>query len=358
MPIFSGEFWKFKQITDSINFDHFLALTDETGMLQHAKFSIPDRRLGYTTDDNARALVISTREYALESDMKWSALAGRFLAFLIGMQRPDGRLHNFMSYTREVGNDLDSGDHLGRVLWATGCVLDSPLPPGFRASAKEVFDKALPWALQSTSLRVKAHAIKGLSRYVSRFGEDLNARQNLSHLVKQLVATYKGNCSDDWEWFENILSYENWRLPESLFEAYLFGENCLGIANATLSFLRSVEFRDDMLIPVGSEGWYPRNLVRAEFDQLPVEAGSAVEALAVAAEATGSSQYSDLALQALRWYHGWNLKGVTVYDARSGACCDGISPAGLNMNKGAESTLSYLLAATRLELMFLHGNRL
>ena len=217
MPSFSRKLWKFKRFIDSINFDHFLALTDETGMLQHSKFSIPDRRLGYTTDDNAHALFVSTREYALESDTKWSALAGRFLAFLIGMRKPDGRLHSFMSYAREVRNDLESGDHLGRALWASGCVVDSPLPAGFRVSAKEVFDKALPWALQSTSLRVKAHAIKGLSRYVSRFSEDLNARQNLSHLVNQLVTTYKGNRSDHWEWFEDILSYENWRLSECLF---------------------------------------------------------------------------------------------------------------------------------------------
>ena len=356
MPSFSRKLWKSKRFTDSINFDHFLALTDETGMLQHSKFSIPDRRLGYTTDDNARALVVSTREYVLESDTKWSALAGRFLAFLIGMQKPDGRLHNFMSYAREIRNDLNSGDHLGRVLWATGCVVDSPLPAGVKASAKEVFDKALPWALQSTSLRVKAHAIKGLSRYVSRFREDLNARRNLSHLANQLVTTYKGNRSTDWEWFEDILSYENWRLSECLFEAHLVGENCLDVAEECLRFLISVEFRDNMLIPVGSEGWYRRNLVRAEFDQLPVEAGSAVEALAVAAKATGSSQYWDLALQALEWYHGRNRKGVTLYDARSGACYDGISPAGLNLNKGAESTLSYLLAATRLRSMFLHAN--
>jgi hypothetical protein len=115
----------------------------------------------------------------------------------------------------------------------------------------------------------------------------------------------------------------------------LVGENCLGIAKAPLRFLKSVKFRDDMLIPVGSEGWYRRNLVKAEFDQLPVEAGSAVEALVVAANAAVSSQYSDLALQALKWYHGWNRKGVTLYDARSGACYDGISPAGLNLNKGA-----------------------
>lgn len=348
MPSSSIKLSKFKRFIGSMNFDHFLALTDETGMLQHSEFSIPDRRLGYTTDDNARALVVSTRQFGFKSDKKWSVRAGRFLAFLIGMQTPDGRFHNFMSYTRELRNDLDSGDHLGRAMWATGRVVNSHLAAGIKASAKEVFDKALPWALQSTSFRVKAHTIKGLSRYVNHFGEDLNARRNLSQLVSQLVNAYRGNSSNDWRWFENILSYENWRLPECLFEAYLVGENCLDVAEQSLRFLISAEFKDDLFVPIGSEGWYPRNRARAEFDQLPVEAGSAVETLGVAAKATGSSHYWDLALRALEWYHGKNLKNVTLFDARTGACYDGISTSGLNLNQGAESTLSYLLAVTRL----------
>jgi hypothetical protein len=113
-----------------------------------------------------------------------------------------------------------------------------------------------------------------------------------------------------------------------------------------------------MFAPVGSEGWYRRNLVKAQFDQLPVEAGSAVEALAIAGVTTGSSQYWDLALQALSWYHGRNQKGVMLYDAKSGECYDGISPLGLNLNKGAESALSYLLAATRLQLIGQQKRRL
>ena len=340
---------KLRQYVDTLNFDHFLAITDETGMLQFSKFSIPDRRLGYTTDDNARALVVSKRQYELKMDDSWAALASKFLSFLMWMQRPDGSFHNFMSYTREVSNDYDSGDHLGRVLWATGCVVDSHLPVGVRASAKEVFDKALPWAIQSTSPRVVAHAIKGLCGYLRQNSEDENAKRNLSYLVNKLVKLHVQNSSDEWRWFEGILSYENWRLPESLFQAFSAGEECLEIAVKSLEFLIDIEFRGDMLIPIGSEGWYPRNGVRTEFDQLPVEAGSAVEALATAAKAVGSSYYWDLASKATEWYHGTNLKAVKLYDARTGACCDGITPESLNLNQGAESTLSYLLAVTRLQ---------
>jgi len=345
---------KLRSFADSVKFDHFLALTDETGMLQHAKFGVPDRRLGYTTDDNARALVVSTFQCDFELDRKWAVLAGRFLAFLVGMQRTDGRLHNFMSYSREVRDDLDSGDHLGRALWATGCVVDSHLPAEVRATAKEVFDKALPWAFHSTSPRAWAHAIKGLSRYVSHFAEDSNAKQNLSQLVKRLVMLYEGNRSEGWRWFENVLSYENWRIPESLIEAYLVGGDSLEVAEESLRYLINIEFMQDVLVPVGSEGWYVRNGARAEFDQLPVEAGSAVETLVIAAKATGSSAYWDLALQALEWYHGRNLKKARVYDEDSGACYDGISPAGPNLNKGAESTLSYLLAVTRIRSVLLN----
>jgi hypothetical protein len=248
---FSRKLSKLKPFIDSLEFDHFLALTDETGMLQHSKFSIPDRRPGYTTDDNARALIVSTRQYDLRLSEEWSRLASRFLAFLMAMQGPDGRFHNFMNYGREVEDDLGSGDHLGRALWATGSVVDSRLAAGVRASAKEVFDKALRWALESTSPRVKAHAIKGLSRYINRFGDDLNAGRNLSYLVNQLYATYEANRSADWRWFEDVLSYENWRLPECLFEAYLVGQDCLKVAEESLKFLISVEFIDGMFAPVG-----------------------------------------------------------------------------------------------------------
>jgi hypothetical protein len=358
MPRLSPKLSKFERFLDSVKFDHFLSLADDTGMLQHSRFSIPDRRLGYTTDDNARALVVAARQYDLELSREWLMLTRRFLAFLIGMQEPDGRFHNFMSYAREVEGDLGPGDHLGRALWATSCVIDSlHLPAGIKASAKEIFDKALPSALASTSLRVKAHAIKGLSRYVSRFRGDSNARRNLSGLVQELSIAYRASCSCDWKWFEDILSYENWRLPECLFEAYLVGENCLAFAEESLRFLIGVEFKGGMLIPVGSQGWYRRNSVGAEFDQLPVEAGSAVEALAVAAQATGRSRYWDLALRALRWYHGKNRKRVTVYDAESGACHDGVSSTGLNLNRGAESTISYLLAVTRIRSMTMCRHR-
>lgn len=334
------------KLLDRVRFDHFLALTDETGMLQHSKFTVPDRRLGYTTDDNARALIVSTREYDRKPRKRWLNLVSRFLSFLIGMQVPDGRFHNFMSYNREMGEDMDSGDHLGRSLWATGVVVDSALPAGVRASAKEAFDKALPWAFRSISPRVRAHAIKGLCRYISQHPEDLNAKKNLSSLVKQLNNQYLSNRSEEWPWFENVLAYENWRLPECLFEAHAAGEECLEIAQDSLEFLIQVEFRNRTFIPVGSEGWYPRNGARAEFDQLPVEAGSAVEALAAAARATNSSRYWDLTLHALKWYHGSNLRKVSVYEAKTGACYDGITRQGLNQNKGAESALSYILAVT------------
>jgi len=129
MLSFSRKLSKFKPFIDSLGFDHFLMLTGETGMLQHSKFSVPDRRLGYTTDDNARALIVSTRRYDLSLNAKWSGLGGRFFAFLMAMQGPEGRFHNFMNYGREVEDDLGSGDHLGRAIWSTGHVLDSHLAP-------------------------------------------------------------------------------------------------------------------------------------------------------------------------------------------------------------------------------------
>lgn len=340
---------KLKRLAYSVNFDHYCSLTDDTGMLQHSKFSVPDRRFGYTTDDNARALVISTRQFDLNPEAEWSKLSQKFLAFLVGMQRSDGRFHNFMTYNREVEDDYDSGDHLGRALWALGCVVDSTLSDGMRASAKEAFDRALPWALQSTSVRVRAHAIKGLCRYVSSFREDQNAKRNISCLANKLVTEYQENHSDDWKWFENILAYENWRLAECLFEASQVGEDVLKVAEESLRFLIRIEFVDGTLVPVGSNGWYPRNSIRAEFDQLPVEAGSAVEALTTAAKTLDSEEYRRLALHALEWYHGRNIKNMALWDVRTGACYDGLSSHGLNLNQGAESTLSYLLAATSLQ---------
>jgi hypothetical protein len=277
------------------------------------------------------------------------SLTNKFLTFLLAMQEPDGRLHNYMSYGRELAHDEDTGDHLGRTLWATGCVVDSSLPRAIKDPAKEIFDKALPWALRSSSPRVGAHAIMGLARYVNHFKDDSNAKRNLSRLVKELTTLYEGRRSGDWRWFEDVISYENWRLPECLFESSLVGEDCLEVAEESLGFLAEVEFVDGMLVPVGCNGWYPRGGTKAEFDQLPVEAGSAVEALASAALASRSSHYMDLAMAAFGWYHGANQMKANLYDPSTGACHDGITSSGLNLNQGAESTLSYLLAVTRLK---------
>ena len=336
--------WKLQK---SLKFDHFFALTDHLAVLQHAKFSIPARREGYTVDDNARALTFAAKAQALWPSDKLSELQRKLLAFLLLMQSQDGQLHNLMDFSHRITDHPSVGDHVGRAIWAMGAVINSDLPAGMKKSAQLVFDRALPWAKKSPSPRTKAYACLGFAERLHSDKEDPNLVTNLKELANSLLECYNHNRSPDWEWFEGILSYDNARLSQALLAAYQsLGEKVyLDAAERSLGFLIKATTIDGNFVPIGSDGWYVKGGKRAFYDQQPIEAGGMVETTALAHKLTHSTLYETTLRQALGWFYGINTKSVRIYDESTGACYDGITQSGLNENQGSESTLAYLLAA-------------
>jgi hypothetical protein len=326
-------------------------MTDDLGMLQHSKYATPNKKEGYTTDDNARALIACTNYLMLFNDSTVKRLIDTYLGLLFYMQRSDGKMRNFLSYDRKLLEEIGSEDCMGRTLWACGYCLDSELPKATKLLAREIFDKIFRWTSSFASPRAKAYSIIGLFHYRKACPEDQNVKINIASLADQLIKQFEVESSGGWDWFESSLTYSNARLPHSLFLAYeATGKNSyLKVASKSMKFLTNIQTIDKVFVPIGNRGWYVRGSDRAIYDQQSVEASCTTEAAIAAFRNTNEESYLKAAYEAFEWYLGGNLKGLTLYDPENGSCCDGITPQGLNQNKGAEATLSYLQARLKLE---------
>ena len=335
----------------TLRLDGLKALTDETGIFQHTKYSTIARKEGYTTDDNARALISALRYYRIYKDPEAIRLSNTYLSFLLYMQRPDGCFHNLLGFDRGFKDDLGSEDCMGRALWASGYTLSSDAPEGMKRVAKEILDGGLQSAHSFTSPRAWAFTILGLHNYYKAFPDDKNIIDIMRAFSRRLIDLYRFEAMDGWHWFEPYLTYSNSRLPQALFAAHeSVGEpSFLQVAQSSLDFLIETQLIEDMFIPIGTDGWYEKNGVRALYDQQPIEASCMVEAMIAAFDSTGDESYEKAAKIVFEWYHGRNTKGVVIYNPETSTCYDGITSEGLNRNQGSEATLSYYLAYLRLK---------
>jgi len=327
------------------------SLTDDTGVLQHTKYSIPNRKEGYTTDDNARALIACVKFLQLHhNDSDVSKLVNTYLSFLFHMQKPDGKFHNLLSYNRVFLDDVGSEECMTQSLWACGHAISTSILKGVKYTAKEIFDKGLQHTSSLKSPRAKAFTILGLCFYHEAFPDDRNPLKNIVSLTDQLLHNYQQASSPDWPWFEPYLTYANARLSQALFRAYevIGDERYLQTAKESFDFLVRVQVIDNNFVPIGNKGWYKKGGKRALYDQQPIEASCMVEAALAAFRVTGDEKYQRIAHIAFGWFLGKNSQDVMVYNPKTGSCYDGITPKGVNLNQGAEATVSYLLA--RLEL--------
>jgi len=256
-------------------------------------------------------------------------------------------LHNFMDFSLDLIGKPTIGDHLGRTLWATGAMLNSEVAEGMKASARLVFDRALPWARISDSLRTKAYACLALHERMFAEPDDKNLETDLRETSAGLLKAYQLNKDDGWQWYENTLTYDNARLSQAMLVGYevLHDEALLNAGEETLRFLNNAQTQNGICTPIGNNGWYTKGKAKALYDQQPIEPGAMVEAAAFAYQLTHDKSYEDMARRALGWFFGMNTKNVTVYDVTSGGCYDGVGERGLNHNQGAESTIAFLLAA-------------
>ena len=338
-----------------LKLDHLRRMTDATGMLQHALFTVPNYREGYTTDDNARALVVS----ALLEELGYSEaqdLSTTYLAFLWhAFHTENGRFRNFMDYERRWMEDIGSDDSHGRALWALGTMLGRSNTPSLHSMAGRAFEMALPAINETTSPRAWAFALVGIHEYMRRFAGDRRASQTRDMLGGRLLELYRHHRKDDWRWFEDSLSYCNAVLPHALI---LCGESMPDPA-MTEAGLESLRWLSDLqrgepdgkhFVPIGSNGFYRRGEERARFDQQPVEAQATVSACLEAYRATGDKRWRIEARRAFEWFLGRNDLNLPIYDPTMGGCRDGLHPDRPNENQGAESTLAFLQSLLELRL--------
>ena len=329
-----------------LKLDHLERMTDDTGLLQHARYSVSDRAHGYTTDDNARALVVATKYYDLFNDDRAEELLSTYLSFVRYAQREDGLFRNFMGYDRRFREEVGSDDCFGRALWGTGYVIHRG-PRTYLQFATEVFETAINRhsVLLVMSLRARAYAIMGLYYYLERYAESRDMEHKIDTLARKNVDVFRAQSGPNWCWFEPMITYGNALLPHSLFLAHEV-TGCaeyLDVATSTLDFLIEKCHRGDHFSLVGNQGWGKEGVETAQFDQQPIDACGLVEACKAAFRATGRRDYLRYMREAFDWFLGVNDLGASLYDFRTGACADGLTARGPNQNQGAESTLCCLL---------------
>jgi len=320
-------------------------------VIQHAIFSIPNRRTGYTTDDNARALIAAIMEFERTQSRQTLRLVSTYLSFLHYAQTPAGRFHNFMAFDQVWLDDQGSDDCFGRVLWACGYALSADLHPNIKKVAKELFDRACRWIPFSQSLRARAYTAMGCYYYLQHVPESEDVRATLGELADSICAEFNYTAKPDWAWFEQVLTYSNGMMPRALCLAYreLQNEEHLKVALESLDFLTSVCMVDGMLHPVGCNGWYIRGRERAWYDQQPVDPMCHMLAYLAAYDVTNDEKYLQLAKTSFDWFFGHNSVGEALHDPVTGGCSDALGPEGRNLNEGAESTVCCLLAQLSMQ---------
>jgi glycosyltransferase involved in cell wall biosynthesis len=334
--------------------DHLLRMTDDTGIIQHAAYSVPARRTGYCVDDNARALIVAVRADRIHGGADTRALVTRYLSYLHGSQQPDGSFRNFMSYERVLDSALASDDCIGRAIWALGITASIAADHGCRLLAREMLTRALPHA-RELGPRGSAQVILGIVSLLAVEPGAAEERRMLDDLVAKLLDAYRANATDDWRWFESTLTYDNAILPYALLAAYsVTGERlALRDARESLEFLEGICFEGDQLELVGNTGWHSSGGEKASADEQAIDATALVLAFSCAYTVTKDRHYLRRMREAFAWFLGANRLGVPLYDFATGGCHDGIGMSHVNKNQGAESTICFLLAL--LEMLKVDG---
>jgi glycosyltransferase involved in cell wall biosynthesis len=331
-----------------IKLNHLRNLTDNIGCIQFSKLATPDISSGYTVDDNARALIVSTIHDKLYNSEISKELSDIYLNFLERVHDEDGKFNDMTYEDKKL--IPTSEDAIGRTLWALGHLINNSNDNELITKAKKMFDKSHLLIENNSSPRAKAFSVIGLYHYYKKYNEE-QILSKIKKLVDSLVDSYKKEATEEWSWFESYLTYSNSKIPEVLFLAYNLTKNqeYLEIAEKSLKFLTNLVFFKDELSPIGQNGWYNRNGIRSFFDQQPIDASSMVQTYLTAYAITHKEDYYNNAVLAFNWFLGKNHLKQMIYNDVTGGCHDGLSKSSINLNQGAESTIEYLISRLMLE---------
>ena len=341
-----------KQIIDpdampSFSMAHIKRLTDDTGIVQHAKYGIPNLKEGYCLDDNARALILAILAYQQTKSKVALELLPIYLSYIQYMQCDNGNFRNFLSFTREYLDEVGSEDSFGRTIWSLGYLINNAPNNSYREFATELFHKSVPHFKNLKHLRGIANTMIGLSSYMKANPGDEQIKSEFDQLAASLKAAYHANQNGHWHWFEEKMTYDNAILPLALLCHYQAtkDEDSLDIALETMEYLSQRTLIQGYLNPVGNDGWlYDAGDEMAEYDQQAIETMAMVLMYFKAYEITHDLTYIKQMYLCYQWFLGENSLKLPLYDHETKGCGDGLQRHGVNRNQGAESTLAYWIS--------------
>lgn len=338
----------------AINLSHIKNMTDDTGILQHAKYTTPNLHHGYCVDDNARGLIALTKYYSLKKDKDVLPLIHKYLAFLLyAFNSENSRFRNFMSYDHRWLELAGSEDSHARALWGLGVAVKEAPDSSIRNMAMRLFLEALPIVQHFTSPRGWAYSVLGLQEYLSIYGGDSHACKIRDDLAKRIFKLFKNNASEDWCWCEKTATYGNAILSNSLILAgkSMSDEDMYNMGIKSLKWLLKVQTASDgHLSVIGNQGWFEKNGNRTVFDQQPLEVKSLISACLDVYMITGDKKWFEESERCMGWFLGENDLGIPVCDYKTGGCGDGLEIQGVNANQGAESTLAWVISLINMNM--------
>jgi glycosyltransferase involved in cell wall biosynthesis len=334
------------EILPKFSLTHVIRLTDDTGIVQHAKYGIPNLKEGYCLDDNARALIMALMAYQRNKSKEAFELLPVYLSYIHYMQTDDGNFRNFLSFNRQYLDEVGSEDSFGRTIWALGHLISCAASNSYREFALEIFSRSYPHFKTLTHLRGMANTIIGISLYLQVFPTDEGMVNQLAELTQPLIDAYERNQAEDWQWFEEKMTYDNAILPLALLHsAEITGnEKAKKIAMKTMAFLDRLTLSNGYLSPVGNDGWYYKGKTFPIYDQQAIETMAMVLMHFQAYQIFREPEYIEKMFLCYKWFLGENTLRAPLYDHETKGCCDGLLPTGINRNQGAESTLAYLIS--------------
>ena len=343
---FSKKAREFFDRVPKLDFSYIEILTKPTGMLQHAKYNIPDYHHGYCLDDNCRALLLFCKAYNHLTPQYRNKYISIYLSFIHYAQKEDGAFRNFMSFDQQFLEHIGSDDSFGRTIWALGYLISKNEIAIYHPIAKELFDKAFPHMEDCQSARAVAYQILGLLHYLEKYPEDKKIQKQLVRSCQFLIEEYKAARDENWHWYEEIITYDNAILPLSILRAsrFLKHKELEKVGLESSSFLDQVIFRKGYFSSIGNRNWLNKDTICSDFGQQPIEVSSTIMLYEELHHHAIAVNCKERILETFSWFLGANLKGEVLFDYQNMACYDGLEEYGVNKNQGAESNLAFWLS--------------
>lgn len=329
-------------IPSKFHLDHIIRLTNQVGILQHAKFSLPNYHHGYCLDDNARALQLVSFARSTYNIKDYDHLIDTYLNYILYLQNDDGRFKNFLSFENHFLDDVGSDDSFGRAIMALGIVMQLDQRSYINQIVTYLIDKSYNWLTETKSIRTAAYIICGLYAIHSSKKYDKDVSITVKKLANLIMDHYAANSNEKWPWFEKEITYDNALIPYALFLSndILKEQRLSEVALQSTIFLDSILFQNEYLSIIGNDGWYSFKKEISNIGQQPIEIPSLILLYQKIRHNYPNIKLKGSAKKCYAWFFGDNNIKQSLYNKETKGCADGIEKNTINFNQGAESTMS------------------